>query len=76
MSGHLGFAVKVTITCGFPIRVATVIAPNFFFFAVCWGSMETDWKAFSDGSVWGSVVDSVECGEIVLWKLLITVRKH
>ena len=30
ISGHLGFAVNVTIKCGFPMRVTTAIASNCF----------------------------------------------
>ena len=38
--------------------------------------MKTDWEAFSNGSLWCSVVDSVECCETFLWKLLIAIRKN
>ena len=38
--------------------------------------MEADLKAFPDRSLWGSLVDCVECGETFLWKLLIAVRKN
>ena len=59
-------------------EVTTAIASNCFLlnFAVCRGPMKTDWEAVSNGSLWCSVVDSVECYETFLWKLLITIRKN
>ena len=45
-------------------------------FAVCWGAMKADWETFSDGSLWRSLVDCVECGQTLSRKLLIVMRKN